>query len=159
MQVIELLLLLVACNGAPVVATRMCGARGEWPVDGGRMAKDGRRWLGASKTWRGLLASVSTGALLAWVMGWSPWFGAGFAALCMVGDLLTSFVKRRIGMESGGRFMLMDQIPESLLPLWFAWFVGEFPAVLILQVVALFVLVCLVSSPILFRLGIRRRPH
>jgi CDP-2,3-bis-(O-geranylgeranyl)-sn-glycerol synthase len=35
----------------------------------------------------------------------------------MLGDVLSSFVKRRLGLASGDSAVGLDQIPESLLPL------------------------------------------
>jgi len=36
----------------------------------------------------------------------------------MLGDLASSFCKRRLGLRSGQSIPLLDQIPETLLPLW-----------------------------------------
>jgi predicted MPP superfamily phosphohydrolase len=48
------------------------------------------------------------------------WEQAGIAALLVVvGDLLTSFVKRRLGKESGAAIPLFDQLFEGLLPAWY----------------------------------------
>jgi len=43
--------------------------------------------------------------------------GAAFGALALTGDLLSSFVKRRLARASGHWMPLIDQIPESLLPM------------------------------------------
>ncbi|MCP5162552.1 MAG: CDP-archaeol synthase [Hahellaceae bacterium] len=159
MQAVELLLLLLACHGAPVVAARLFGSVAAWPVDAGMLAWDGRRWLGTSKTWRGLIASLLAAMALSYLYHWPVIFGVWFAVLAMLGDLFSSFVKRRLGKESSSRFTLLDQIPESALPLVYAWYSDGFSSVIILQVVVMFFLVELFSSPILFWLGIRRRPH
>jgi CDP-2,3-bis-(O-geranylgeranyl)-sn-glycerol synthase len=36
----------------------------------------------------------------------------------MLGDLASSFCKRRLGLRSGHPAPLLDQLPETLLPLW-----------------------------------------
>jgi CDP-2,3-bis-(O-geranylgeranyl)-sn-glycerol synthase len=36
----------------------------------------------------------------------------------MSGDLLSSFIKRRLGIISSRSAPLLDQLPETLLPLW-----------------------------------------
>lgn len=109
--------LVSAANAAPVLAQLLLGSASSWPVDGGRLWRDGRRILGASKTWRGLLASLaSTAALSAWWLG-DAWSGLFAAALAMAGDLASSFVKRRRGLRSGADAPGLDQLPESLLPL------------------------------------------
>ena len=59
---IELLVLLVAVNGAPILAARLLGGRWDAPVDGGCRCPDGHRVFGAAKTWRGRLAGLLAGA-------------------------------------------------------------------------------------------------
>jgi CDP-archaeol synthase len=52
----------------------------------------------------------------------APWTGlpstAGLlvSAMAMIGDLLSSFVKRRMKLVPGSMAFALDQIPESLLP-------------------------------------------
>jgi CDP-2,3-bis-(O-geranylgeranyl)-sn-glycerol synthase len=48
-------------------------------------------------------------------LGWEV--GLVVAAGAMIGDLLSSFVKRRLGMSSSSKFTGLDQIPEALIPL------------------------------------------
>jgi hypothetical protein len=43
--------------------------------------------------------------------------GLAFGLLALCGDLASSFVKRRMSMRSGYSAPLLDQLPESLLPL------------------------------------------
>jgi CDP-2,3-bis-(O-geranylgeranyl)-sn-glycerol synthase len=50
-------------------------------------------------------------------MGLSWLVGAGVAALSLLGDLLSSAFKRRLGTAPGAGVPLIDQLPESLLPL------------------------------------------
>lgn len=54
-------------NMSPVLAAKVVP---KWnaPIDGGRLAKDGQRVLGAGKTWRGLVGGALTGALTALVI-------------------------------------------------------------------------------------------
>ena len=109
--------LVIAANAAPVLLGLLLGRAGAWPLDGGRCWRDGRRVLGGSKTWRGLLVSLAaTAALSSWWLG-DPQPGLAVAALAMLGDLASSFVKRRAGLRSGADAPLLDQLPESLLPL------------------------------------------
>jgi CDP-diglyceride synthetase len=114
----ELVLLLVAANATPVVLSLLFGDRWNQPVDGGILLPDGRPLLGPSKTLRGLLGSITICALLAPLFDLSHLQGAGFAALAMLGDLASSFCKRRLGLHSGHSAPLLDQLPETLLPLW-----------------------------------------
>lgn len=151
--------MLIGCNAAPIVFSGLLGNRAAWPVDAGRLAPDGYRWLGATKTWRGLLSSGLAGAGLAALLSLPTGFGVGFAALTMLGDLISSFIKRRLGLESSARVTFLDQLPESVAPLLYAWAEGLVSLLVGVQVVVLFFLFDTLVSPLLFRLGIRRHPH
>ena len=118
-QIVILVLLVVIANAAPVVISLLLGHRWNAPLDGGLRLPDQRPVLGPSNTIRGVLASVLATALLASLLGFSPATGAGFACLAMLGDICSSFIKRRLGMASSRSVPLLDQLPESLLPLWF----------------------------------------
>lgn len=151
--------MLVLANGSPVIVTRLLHHRGNWPVDAGRLWRDGRRLFGPSKTWRGL-ASGTLSCLLfaAWLgLGWV--FGAVFGLLALLGDLLSSFLKRRMGLGASARALWLDQLPEALLPMLMAWL---WLPLLLWQAVAvavLFALSNMLISPLLYRLGIRKQPH
>ncbi len=156
--ILQAWLLLVAVNGAPILARDLFGRCCGWPVDFGLRLADGRPLLGHSKTWRGLLAAVGTGALLGWWLGPGALVGAAFGWWAMLGDSLSSFVKRRLGLEPSARFRGLDQWPESLLPLWMLREpLGLDPAG-ILAATVLFTLFEWWVSPWLHRLRIRRQP-
>lgn len=77
----------------------------------------------------------------------------------MVGDLFSSFVKRRLGIPPSGRAVLLDQLPESLLPTlvllyWLPLNVAEAGVA-----VLLFFCLGLPLSWLLFQLGIRKQPY
>lgn len=111
------LLLLCLANVAPWVAARLLGRRWALPLDCGLVLRDGRRLLGSHKTWRGLVAGVSVCALTAPVLG-LPWtMGAAFGAVSLLGDALSSAVKRRLGFAPGSEVPGLDQLPEAVLPL------------------------------------------
>jgi len=157
--VVELLLLLLAANGAPVLLARLLGDRWAWPVDGGIILADGRPLFGRSKTWRGIAVGLAATALVGQVLGYGAELGLLFGAASLAGDLLSSFVKRRLGIQSSGKALGLDQVPEALLPLLvcrselgIGW-----PAVALL--VALFFGGSLLLSRAMFRLGIKKRPY
>ena len=111
------LLLLIAANGAPWLAGRFCRDWANLPVDFSLTWPNGQRVLGQHKTWRGLVAAVLASAVLARMLGLDFALGAGFGALSMVGDALSSAFKRRQAMPPGTEVIGLDQIPEALLPL------------------------------------------
>jgi CDP-2,3-bis-(O-geranylgeranyl)-sn-glycerol synthase len=156
---IEILAILVAANSLPVLLARLLGPRGAQPVDGGWKPPDGQPLFGRSKTWRGVIAMLAGSALTAFALGYSAGFGLVFGALVAAGDLLSSFVKRRRRLTSSARATGLDQLPESLLPSLYAtchlgidwWWAPLWAAV--------FMLLAMVISPLLFLLRIRKRPY
>ena len=134
---VQVLWLLLPAYVANAIATIPRG-RGP-PMDFGRIWKrDGRRILGPSKTWSGFLfggfVAIPVGLLEAWLILLAPpnlqivpqlgptvlaavpvvallTFGA------MTGDATGSFLKRRLGQESGARTILLDQLPFVLVPI------------------------------------------
>ena len=138
---------LLAMAGALWVLLPTYVANGTAPLSLGRGPKmdfgrkwpgDGRPWLGQSKTWAGFLIGGTIGLLVGLFEQYLllaappslqivPAFAAslGSAVLpvalisygALIGDALGSFVKRRIGMESGGRSPLLDQLPFILVPM------------------------------------------
>jgi CDP-2,3-bis-(O-geranylgeranyl)-sn-glycerol synthase len=87
------------------------------PLDFGLELGDGRRLLGSHKTWRGLAAGVLACALAAPFLELDVETGAGFGAAALLGDALSSVVKRRLALRPGAEVVGLDQLPEALLPL------------------------------------------
>jgi len=154
-QVFVLLMLVVIANITPVIVSLILAKRCNAPIDGGLRLYDQRPLLGPSKTIRGVLASVLATSLLAPLFGVAPVTGAAFASLAMLGDMCSSFVKRRLGIASSRSAPLLDQLPESLLPLWLMQPIVGGTTIEILVAAAIFCLVDLVLSR-LYRSG---QPH
>jgi CDP-2,3-bis-(O-geranylgeranyl)-sn-glycerol synthase len=112
-----LLVLIVVANLAPVIGQRLFKNRFASPLDCGSRFLDGRPLLGASKTWRGYLFSIPITIACAWVEGLDMTTGLVFSLAALLGDSVTSFIKRRLGLVSGGHAPGLDQALESLLPL------------------------------------------
>lgn len=103
------------------------------PIDGGRVLSDGQRLFGDGKTWRGLGGGVLSGVvvgLVQWAVG--PLadpdlsFGPMPKALVLIavlptgallGDLLGSYVKRRLGKAKGAKTPGLD---------WYDFYLGAF---------------------------------
>jgi hypothetical protein len=156
---VQILIMLLAVNGAPILAARALQHRGSTPVDLGRRLDDARPILGASKTWRGLVAALVTSCILSSAFGYGIGFGLAFGALAMAGDLISSFVKRRRGLQSSDQYLGLDQIPESLLPAIYCVVVLDIAwSWAVLWALAFMLLEIVVSRP-LFLLKIRKRPY
>jgi len=156
---LQLLALIVIANGTPILLRRLLGYRLRLPMDAGACFVDGRRLFGPRKTLVGVLGAIAASTLAGSVLGidWSVGLRVGLFA--MLGDLTSSFVKRRLNLAPSGKAPGLDQLPESLFPalavreaLQLTW--GELAAV----VTAFFLFGTLVS-PLLHRLRIRDHPH
>lgn len=111
------LLLLMAANATPVIMAGILGPRLAAPIDA-VFRRDGHRPIfGAHKTWRGLVGGVAASMLAGALLPCGIRLGAEFGVLALAGDLCSSFVKRRLDRPSGTGMLLLDQLPESLLPL------------------------------------------
>ena len=115
--VAQLLALLTIANGTPVIAAKVFGNTLAGPVDGNVAFLDGRPIFGPSKTLRGVLLSILVTTAFAPLIGLEWKIGALVAFAAMIGDLLSSFLKRRLGLFASSQSIGLDQVPESLLPL------------------------------------------
>jgi len=156
---IKVLLLSLAANGAPVLGKRLLGTRGAVPIDAGLTFIDGQPLLGRSKTLRGLALSVATTVPLAMLLGYSWQLGLAFSAMTMLGDSLSSFTKRRLGIPASGKFRGLDQIPEAALPMWVCRAPLGLGGADIVVLVAVFIAGDFVLSKVMYRLGIRENPY
>lgn len=121
---------------------------GGTPIDFGKTTRDGRRILGDGKTWRGLF----TGTFLGMTAGFGLAVAASYLAtseysylelttfegfplmivilfsLCfgaLLGDVVESFFKRRIGKDRGQDWIPFDQLDFILGALCFSLLVSE----------------------------------
>ena len=157
--ILQLVILTALANGTPVAVKKLMGERFAWPVDGGRRFLDGRPWFGASKTWRGVLLAILVTAAAAPFIGQSVGVGLLVAATAMAGDLLSSFLKRRLDLPSSARATGLDQVPESLLPLIVVRPLVGLSLVDMFIAVLLFFVGEIAISRWLFRIGLRDRPY
>lgn len=77
----------------------------------------------------------------------------------MVGDLISSFVKRRMRLPPSSMALGLDQVPESLLPALVYKSLTTFSLVDVVAVTMLFFVGELVLSRLLFKLHIRDQPY
>ncbi|GAB1255746.1 hypothetical protein NBRC116494_02480 [Aurantivibrio plasticivorans] len=159
MLLIECVLLLFAANGAPVIARKLFLHDFDFPVDGYHRFSDGNRVFGESKTWRGVFTSIAACMVLACVLQLSWLFGCVIALRAMLGDLLSSFAKRRLEMPSSARCSGVDQLPEAIIPGLFVVIFFEVSLTVALSSALVFVAGDILLSPILFKLGLRKVPY
>ena len=90
-------------NAAPVALG------GGPPLDGGEKWLDGKPFLGGHKTLRGCIVGVIMGLLIGVLQG-SFYAGLTQGLGAILGDLVSSFLKRRWDIAPGEGFPLLDQL-------------------------------------------------
>jgi CDP-2,3-bis-(O-geranylgeranyl)-sn-glycerol synthase len=133
---------------------------GGTPIDFGKNWKDGRRILGDGKTFRGLIGGTVCGIIIGLIqIQASPQFSLPAFTLgavvalsfgALLGDIVKSFFKRRLGLERGAKFPLVDQL-DFVAGAWVLayiadpkWFTDNFTFGIMITVIIL--------TPILHRL-------
>ncbi len=111
---------------------------GHFPMDFGRNFVDGKRILGDGKTWSGYFGGSLSGVIaglalygIFLLLGLQNYLSYGSSILSvtitlfamsfgsLTGDVLGSFIKRRIGIGRGGKGSLLDQWPFVLVSFLF----------------------------------------
>jgi CDP-diglyceride synthetase len=157
--ILKLLVLLTLANGTPIAAKKIFGTHFSLPLDAGSLLWDGRPLFGPAKTVRGILASILVTTAVAPLLGLDIATGASAAAAAMAGDLLSSFVKRRLNFPPSSRALGLDQVPESLLPMLACREALSLTAADIVLGVAIFFIGEIILSRVLYRLHFRDKPY
>jgi CDP-2,3-bis-(O-geranylgeranyl)-sn-glycerol synthase len=147
-------------NAAPILLG------GGAPLDLGKKFVDGRRIFGKGKTIRGFACGLVVGTLVGLLQGivrapLREYLLLGFllALGALLGDLASSFIKRRLGIKSGGAAPGLDQLSFVVVALILASLVR----VLSLQVIATILIITppihLATNFIGYKLGLKGRPY
>jgi CDP-2,3-bis-(O-geranylgeranyl)-sn-glycerol synthase len=107
----------------------------------------------------GIVLSLLATSICAAAMGLGWEVGTLVATFAMAGDLLSSFVKRRLHLPSSSMAIGLDHIPESLFPLLASRWLLPLNILDIVAGVTIFVVGALILSPLLFKLNLRDEPH
>ena len=157
--ILQLLILLMLANGAPVVAKKILGERWAYPFDCGVEFVDGRPLFGRSKTIRGVLLAVLVTTAGAPLIGLQWQIGLLVGGLAMAGDLASSFLKRRMAMPVSSRASGLDQVPEALIPLLACRNPLSLTMADIGDTAALFFIGEVLLSRVLYAVRLRDRPY
>lgn len=149
-EFIQLLLLIIIANGAPVLARIIFGDHLNSPVDFGFVLPDNHPVFGSSKTWRGIFAALLMTSVAASLMN-CP-FATGFliASYAVTGDLSSSFIKRRFSMAPSSKAPILDQVPESLLPAFMMMRIFDLELWSVLLLSFIFLIIDMVMTYILY---------
>jgi hypothetical protein len=157
--ILQMMALLTLANGAPLIAKKVCGSHFAFPLDFGIRFFDGRPLFGPSKTVRGVAVAVLAAMAGSPLIGLQPTTGAVAASAAMAGDLLSSFLKRRLNLPSSSQALGLDQIPESLFPMLACRDALSLTTADIALGVGLFFAAELVLSRLLFHAKLRDEPY
>lgn len=158
-ELLPLLLLIIIANGAPILIRWLLNDGFNLAVDFDQKLPDKNRLFGSSKTWRGVLAALLATTAAAWLLDHSLETGLLVAVYAMLGDLCSSFIKRRLSMEPSSMAPLLDQIPESLFPAFMLKEVFNLDISAVILLVLIFIITELLLSHILYRYGVRKQPY
>lgn len=157
--ILQLLMLLMLANGTPLVARKILGERFSYPLDLGVEFVDGRPLFGRSKTIRGVVLAVLVTMAGAPLIGLGWEIGLLVGTLAMTGDLVSSFLKRRLDMPPSSRASGLDQVPEALFPLLACRNLLSLTMADMAAGVALFFIGEVVLSRVLYTFRLRDRPY
>jgi hypothetical protein len=98
--ILKAVVLITIANGSPIIARELFARYFNQPVDQDVVFVDGRPVLGRSKTIRGIMLSIIVATATAPILRlkWTSGLVVGSAA--MSGDLLSSFLKRRLSLPT-----------------------------------------------------------
>ena len=154
---------------------------GGTPVDGGKECKDGRRLIGNGVTWKGFANGTILGTLVGAILGIIgtffgdlsvltsgiidlPVYGSFVGGLslgflmafgALLGDAVGSFIKRRIGLQSGEPAPIMDQLDFVVGALVLSLLVVKISWEFFIIVAILTLILHLGSNMIAYLLGIK----
>ncbi len=117
----------MVANASPVFLNRGT------PIDRGRVFVDGRRLLGDGKTFEGYFLGLFFGYTVAvaesLLLNDSHYiiYGMMGALGALVGDSVSSFFKRRLGLKRGAPLPIVDQLDFYIGAAAFMWLVGWRP--------------------------------
>ncbi|MEM4188336.1 MAG: CDP-2,3-bis-(O-geranylgeranyl)-sn-glycerol synthase [Candidatus Hadarchaeum sp.] len=147
-------------NATPVVLG------GGKPIDGGRTFIDGRPIFGPGKTIRGFISGLVAGFVLGVLQGLATgqlhlYSALGFllALGALMGDLLGSFIKRRVNLKRGSAAPVLDQLGFVVLALLFASPVSVPPWEIILIILIITPPIHLATNFIGHKLKLKDRPY
>jgi CDP-2,3-bis-(O-geranylgeranyl)-sn-glycerol synthase len=157
------------------------------PVDFGKARKDGRRYLGDGKTWRGFLGGSISATILGLLLllflhftgltdvtdsfwGPFPWsiiLIPSLAAGSLVGDMIGSFIKRALNRPRGTKTPLLDQwdylIGTAIFilpfyPWWYDHLMADFSWIALILFLMVAWLAHTIANYIGYRIGVKKEP-
>jgi len=147
-------------NAAPVIFG------GGTPIDGGKTFRDGRPIFGPRKTFRGFFAGLAIGTFVGFILNVlnngfilkNILLGFTLSLGALTGDLIESFLKRRLGLPPGASFPVADQLDFVAGALLFSLLVSPPSLPVALTIVIITPPIHLLTNFFAYRLGMKKEP-
>ncbi len=116
----------MVANASPVLIN------GRYRIDKGIVLWDGKPLLGAGKTWEGFIIGVYMGFLASLPLYFYFYDtrivldGLFASIMALLGDMIGSFIKRRMGIKRGDPAPILDQLDFALMATLYYWFTCSF---------------------------------
>lgn len=155
----QLLLFIIIANASPVFARILLDEKLNLPVDLGVRLRDDNPLFGSAKTWRGICAALMMTTIAAVVLNYSLETGLLIASYAVLGDLFSSFIKRRFALLPSSKVPLLDQVPESFFPAFMMMDAFNLDPSSLALLVLFFTVIDMVTIYFLYRWRILRKSH
>jgi CDP-2,3-bis-(O-geranylgeranyl)-sn-glycerol synthase len=143
-------------------------------IDGGKKMRDGKPVFGSHKTVRGFVGGILAGTLVGMAQNallqsgvlrdvvfpfqFSVWLGFVISFGALVGDLVHSFVKRRISIAEGAPLPVADQLDFVVGAVLFSWLVSPPPLLTVFIIFAITLPVHLLTNLLAYVIGMKKTP-
>jgi CDP-2,3-bis-(O-geranylgeranyl)-sn-glycerol synthase len=138
-------------NASPVILG------GGGPIDGGVKWIDGKPLLGSHKTVKGTILGVVVGAIVG-ILQKNPLGGSLQAFGAIIGDIIFSFLKRRLDMVPGASFPLLDQLDFIIFAIILSYPIQTPGLDTSLGILVLTIPLHYLTNFIAFRLSLKKNP-
>ncbi|MDH5782327.1 MAG: CDP-2,3-bis-(O-geranylgeranyl)-sn-glycerol synthase [Candidatus Bathyarchaeota archaeon] len=154
-------------NAAPVIFG------GGYPLDAGKLFWDGKPIFGSNKTVRGFFAGLLVGTFAGFVLSrlyqlsgfpqnslfqYDAWLGFMLSLGALNGDLLHSFIKRRLDISPGSPLPVADQLDFALGALLFSVVVYPPPWLIAVIIVVVTPPIHLLTNFLAYLIGAKETP-
>ncbi len=151
LQVVYLFLPAYFANASPVIFG------GGAPLDGGVNWLDGKPFLGGHKTTKGTIFGITIGSIVGLLQG--NFIGGVLQAVgAIFGDIIASFLKRRINIEPGDSFPLADQLDFIILAVALSYPVQLTSWETIIVIILVTLPLHYLTNVVAYLLGLKKQP-
>ena len=155
-------------NGTPVIVYKILNGK-TTPIDKGIIVWDGQRLLGDGKSIEGFISGVMVGSVTGLIINFliphlykNPIEYLLLSIGAMTGDLIGSFIKRRLKMERGAPFPIIDQTGFIIIALLLVWITIGLPNWINLELIFIILIITFIlhiaTNILAYMVGIKNKP-